>query len=138
MKKIFTALLILSFLFICGQAAAVDKTVTFAWDPHPDMATIINFEFHWSDVAGGPYAQLVVVPKADAVDSTEPIQATVTGPPGTLVTRYFILLACGDVLQEDGTTLYQCSDSSNEVPDDFWIPAAGFQQVVNFRIVPAP
>ncbi|GAF67433.1 unnamed protein product, partial [marine sediment metagenome] len=72
MKKFLIASLILSFLLISGQAAAVDKTVTFVWDPYAGIADIINFEFHWSDVAGGPYAQLVVVPKADVLDSTEP------------------------------------------------------------------
>jgi hypothetical protein len=78
---------------------------------------------------------MAIISKADALDNEEPIVATVTGPPATNVTRYFVLVACGDVAREDGTVVYECSGYSNEVSHDFWIPHDGFEVPVNFRII---
>jgi hypothetical protein len=135
MKKLIF-LFVLIFMFTVSTAYAVDKTIVFAWDPHEQIDIIKNFEMHWSDQSGGPYAQLAVIPKADALDNQEPVQATVTGPAATTVTRYFVLKACGDIQQEDGSIAYECSGPSNEVSADFWIPFEGFKVPVNFRIVP--
>jgi hypothetical protein len=135
MKKLVFIAIIFIFTF-AHQAYALDKTVTFAWDPHDQIDIIKNFELHWANQQGGPYGQLAVIAKADAIDNEEPIQATVTGNPATTVIRYFVLKACGDLPQEDGSTLYECSGPSNEISVDFWIPAEAYKVPVNFRIVP--
>jgi hypothetical protein len=134
-KGIYIAIFI---LMLVANAFAIEETVTFEWDPHPQIDLITNFELFWSDQSGGPYVQLAVIAKADAIDNTKPVQATVTGTPATKVTRHFVLKACGDLAQEDGTFAYECSGPSNEISYDFWIPAEKFQVPVNFKIVPTP
>jgi hypothetical protein len=116
-------------------ANAVEETLVFAWDPHPEIERVINFEMYWSDTSGGPYGQLAVIPKEAAIDNEEPVTAVVTGLAETHVTRYFVLRACGNVTQEDSSILYECSDDSNEVSYDFWVPFGGFEVPINFRII---
>ena len=116
--------------------SAWGEVVTFAWDPHEQIDQITHFKFLWSDQAGGPHVFLVDVPKADVVNSSRAIDATVTGPGQTTITKYFVLQACGDVLLEDGVTENQCSGNSNEVSHGFWIPFEGFKVPINFIIQP--
>ena len=113
---------------------AAEKVVTFAWDEPADIDVIKNWEMHWGSTKGGPYAKLMDIPKDG--DYTEPVTVDITGPPATNQTRYFILKACGDVVQEDASTLYECSGDSNEASFTVWIPANKFEVPVNFRILP--
>jgi hypothetical protein len=114
----------------------LNETITFAWDAHPQIDRINHFVMSWSDRAGGPYAELVQISKENAIDNQEPIEAVVSGPEETTVTRYFVLAACGDVTKEDGSIVNECSGPSNEVSYDFWIPFSGFSVPVQFRIIP--
>jgi hypothetical protein len=137
MKKIYLIMMILFGLAVfCASAAEVSETVTFAWD-HDNPAAVKNFEMHWGVTAGGPYAELAVIPKSGAGPGYEsPVGAVVTGSPGTTETRFFVLRACGDIPQEGGGTVYECSTWSNEVSHAFWIPAEGYTAPIQFRILP--
>jgi hypothetical protein len=135
MKKVFLVFLMAVFAAMAQADEQVSETVTFAWDAHPQIDRITHFVMSWSDQAGGPYAELVQISKDNAVDNQEPVEAIVSGPEETTVTRYFVLLACGDVTQDDGSIINECSEPSNEVSHDFYIPFGGFQVPVNFRII---
>jgi len=117
-------------------ASASEITKTFAWDAPPadELARIKNWEMHWGNTAGGPYAKLVDIPKNGNFE--QPVTVDISGPPATNQTRYFVLRACGDLAQEDGSTKYECSENSNEVSLTVWIPANKFQVPVNFRMIP--
>jgi hypothetical protein len=143
MKKIysiFCVLLIMLFASV-GFAAEVTETVEFEWDQE-DTTNLKDWRLYWADVAGGPYATdpVVIIPFDGSAGPTYsgPASATVTGNQGTHVTKYFVLVACGDIPQEDGTTQYLCSDNSNEVNYAFWIPAGQFSVPIQFRIVANP
>ena len=132
-----TPLMLLAFGGFVSAAETV-KTVTFAWD-QDDVTNLTQWEMHWSVTAGGPYIKVATIlynegSPAGAFES--PVEATVTGNPGTTETRYFVLRACGDLPQEGGGTVYECSDDSNEISYGFWIPAGKFKVPINFRIVP--
>ena len=129
-KKLLVILLIV--LFPCLVSAA-EVTKTFAWDEPTDLEAISNWEMHWGSTQGGPYAKLQDIPKDG--DYQSPITVDISGPPASNQTRYFILKACGDVIQEDSSTIYECSGDSNEVSFSVWIPANAFTVPVNFRIV---
>jgi hypothetical protein len=127
--------------FIAAHGADTIVTKTFEWEQaEADLPRLVEWEMFWGVVAGGPYASLLKIP----YDSSLPVQptyeapttVTVTGPPGTTQTRYFVLKACGNIPQSDGTTKYECSDNSNEVSWDFWIAATGFSAPVKFSIKP--
>lgn len=127
-------------LFVANIGAAEEavETVTFGWDQE-DLTNLTQWELMWSDTAGGPYDQVAIIsydPGASGPGFTAPVEATVTGEQATHVVKYFVLRACGDIPQADGSTLYECSDYSNEVSYDFWIPAGRFSIPVNFLIVP--
>lgn len=136
-------MLILMFVLcvIWGNAFAADKTetLTFAWEHQSAEGNVpvTTWQMDWGVTAGGPYAKLSDIPYQDAVGGTyeSPVQAVVTGQPGTNETRYFILRACGDVPQEDGSILYECSEPSNEVSYSFWIESTGFSVPMQFRIM---
>ena len=128
------SILVLLMVLMATTAFAAEQTRTFAWDEPSDLATIANWEMHWGNTQGGPYAKLIDIPKDG--DYTEPVTVDITGPPATNQTRYFILKACGDVPQEDGSTLYECSGNSNEASFTVWIPANKFEVPINFRILP--
>jgi hypothetical protein len=133
MKRLLCTLIMVLFV-MATTAFAAEITKTFAWDEPTDLAAIKNWEMHWSATQGGPYAKLMDIPKDG--NYTEPITVDISGPPATNQTRYFVLKACGDVVQEDASTLYECSSDSNEVSFTVWIPANKFQVPVNFRILP--
>lgn len=144
MKKIVSTVLALFLIFFVTDLFAEDvtKTLTFEWD-QTDTTNLKDWRLYWGDAQGGPYdtAPVAVIP----YDSTQtgptyssPASATVTGSPATTVTKYFVLVACGDIPQPDGTTDYQCSTNSNEVSHDFWIPAGKFSVPVNFSIKATP
>lgn len=143
MKKIFSTLFVLFFLFI-GVSFAADKTetLTFEWD-QTDTTNLKEWRLYWSDTTGGPYDQqeVAVIPYDSAAPGptySSPATATVTGDPGTQVTKFFVLVACGDIPQQDGTTQYLCSDNSNEASYAFWIPAGQFSVPINFLIKANP
>ena len=130
-KKLLAILLIV--LFPCLVSAA-EVTKTFAWDEPTDLEAISNWEMHWGSTQGGPYAKLQDIPKDG--DYQSPVVVDITGPPGTNQTRYFVMKACGDVIQADASTKYECSENSNEVSFAVWIPANKYEVPVNFRILP--
>lgn len=137
MKKIIL-IIVLIFTLAVFSVNATDtiKTLTFAWEHEAGDVPVINWQMEWGVTAGGPYAKLGDIAYADAINGTyeSPIQAVVTGQPGTHETRYFILRACGNVPQEDESIKYECSDPSNEVSHAFWITVTGFSAPVQFRI----
>jgi hypothetical protein len=139
MKK---TLVILLGLFLFAAPALCDemsKTLIFQWDQDSEsLVNLTQWELHWGAAAGGPYTNLTNIGYDGTASTTfeSPATAVVTGQPGTNETRYFVLKACGDIPQEDGSTIYDCSGWSNEVPYDFWIPATGFSAPVQFRIAP--
>ena len=133
MKKFLFTLIMVLFVMV-SMSFAAEQIRTFAWDEPADIDVIKNWEMHWGSTKGGPYAKLMDIPKDG--DYTEPVTVDITGPPATNQTRYFILKACGDVVQEDASTLYECSGDSNEASFTVWIPANKFEVPINFRILP--
>lgn len=122
-----------------AHAKDLTEKKTFVWSAGSnwETQTPTQFELYWGVVAGGPYTLLATVSYEQATAPPEfssAVEAVVTGNPGTEETRYFVLAACGDVPQQDGTTIYECSDNSNEVSYTFWIPADQFSIPGNFRI----
>jgi len=115
---------------------AAEKVVTFAWDEPADLEIIERWELYWSETAGGPYTKVTDIAKTENQTVFEaPATVDITGPPGSRQTRYFVLLACGTV-QEGGAPVFKCSEDSNEISEDFDIPATIFEIPVNFRILP--
>jgi hypothetical protein len=142
MKKftIGLVMLVLALGVSFAYAADVTKTLTFQWTQE-DTTNLKEWKLFWSDTSGGPYTEIAIFPYDPNV--TGPVyssseSATVTGEQGTTVTKFFVLIACGDIPQAGGTTNYLCSADSNEVSHGFWIPAGQFSVPVNFNIVPAP
>lgn len=141
MKKLLTAIMVICFLamVMIGTATAAEttKTLTFQWE-QTNPETVIEWKLWWSDISGGPYGTSIGTFAHD--DNTNgPIfsdsnEMLVTGSPGTNVVKYFILKACGDVIQPDGSFLRECSEASNEVSYTFWIPSGSFSAPFNFII----
>ena len=132
MKRFLCTAIMVLFVMV-SMALAAEQIRTFAWDEPADIDVIKNWEMHWGSTKGGPYAKLMDIPKDG--DYTEPVTVDITGPPATNQTRYFILKACGDVVQEDASTLYECSGDSNEASFTVWIPANKFEVPINFRML---
>jgi hypothetical protein len=111
--------------------------LTFIWD-QVDKTNLKEWRLYWADVAGGPYATdpLAIIPYDGSTElsHTSPAEATVTGEQGSTVTKFFVLVACGDIPQADGSTVYECSENSNEISYDFFIPAGRFSVPVQFRL----
>jgi len=118
--------------YVVSHAAEITKT--FAWDEPTDLEAISNWEMHWGVTQGGPYAKLIDVPKDG--DYQSPITVDISGTPASNQTRYFVLKACGNMPQPDGSTVYECSGNSNEASFTVWIPANAYEVPINFRIVP--
>jgi hypothetical protein len=146
MKKLITIAILAGFLFVPFALTAADKmeTITFAWDDTNEAGKVKNFEMYWSETAGGPYTKMATIPYATPPHEA-PIEATVSGSPGTTETRYFVLTSCGDVLQQDGSTEYMCAGDgagnvaySNEVSHNFWIQPTGFSVPIQFRKIVTP
>ena len=138
MKKIIALILLFFFIAIPAVADEVTQTLTFAWE-QDDTTNLLEWEMRWGTAAGGPYTQLATIPynAGDPAGTFQsPVNSTVTGAPATTETRYFVLRACGNIPQQDGTTVYECSEFSNEVSFGFWIPAGQFSVPVQFRIIP--
>lgn len=141
MKRVFVfilaAFLVLSFAGI-GLADDVTKTLTFEWTME-DTTNLKEWQLLWSDTAGGPYdidpASVIAYDSAlPGPTYASPEAIDVFGNQATHVIKYFVLVACGDIPQPDGTTKFICSDYSNEVNHDFWIPAGQFSVPVQFII----
>jgi len=143
MKKITTTILalLLTFFVWVAFAAAVTETLTFEWDQEV-TTNLKEWRLYWADAAGGPYdaQEVAVIPFDGSAGPTysSPAEATVTGPQGTHVTKYFVLVACGDIPQDDGSTLYECSENSNETSHAFWIPAGQFSVPIQFKVLATP
>ena len=144
MKKllvVMTAILLLTFVPF-ANATDVTQTLIFQWE-QSDTIDLKDWRLYWSDTADGPYDEVPVAvipydPNATGPTYSSPTSATVAGNPGTTVTKYFVLVACGDKPQSDGTTNYLCSANSNEVSHGFWIPAGQFSAPVQFTITVIP
>lgn len=135
---VLTSLLTILIFVFPVYSAEKTETLTFEWEHTAGDVQVKTWEMDWGVIAGGPYTKLIDIPYADAVGGVyqAPVQAVVTGQPGTHETRYFILKACGDVPQEGGGTAYQCSDPSNEASFAFWIPSTGFSAPIKFTVKP--
>lgn len=120
-------------------SSAKTETLVFQWDYTAGEVPVTTWQMDWGVTAGGPYTKLADISYVDpgSAPYESPVEAVVTGQPGTHETRYFILRACGDVPLEAGGTEYQCSEPSNEVAYSFWIDVTGFSAPINFRTKPA-
>jgi len=134
MKKVFIYLSIV-FLLLVGVASA--ETVTFQWN-QTDLTSLKEWKLFWSGTHGGPYVELATIAYDGSSKPlyTSPAEVPVTGNPATNVIKYFVLIACGDIPQADGSNKYMCSADSNEANHSFWIPAGMFSVPLNFDIVP--
>ena len=135
MKRLFLVCLIV----LMSAAFSLAETVTFSWK-QPNLSNVKEWNLYWSDTAGGPYDSNVVA-KFEYDGTPQPVYQNNTDPkvignPGTTVSKYFVLVACGDIPQQDGSLKYECSNDSNEVSYDFWIPVGQFEAPVDFQIVP--
>jgi len=136
MKRLLALTLTILFLMV-GSVLA--ETLTFEWR-QTDLTNLREWKLFWGDASGGPYTELSTI----AYDGgsgpiySSPADVNVTGDQGTNIVKYFVLIACGDVPQEGGSTEYMCSEDSNEVNYSFWIPAGMFSVPVEFRIIPNP
>ena len=124
------------------QAEGTTKTLTFEWTMN-DTTNLKEWVLKWSETAGGPYdvepaAVIAYDPSAPGPVYSSPEVINVTGDTATHVIKYFVLVACGDVPQADGSKKYMCSGNSNEVSWDFWIPAGQFSVPVQFNIKATP
>ena len=133
MKSILVFLLM---VLMATTAFAAEQTRTFAWDEPTDLAIIERWEIYVGDTPGGPYLLATIVPKVEGqtvfqADST----VDIIGAPGSEQTRYFVILACGTVL-EAGQPVDKCSGDSNEVNFSVDIPALELKVPVNFRMLP--
>jgi hypothetical protein len=130
----------ISWFLFAANVKAETKTLTAQWEM-TDTTNLKEWKLFWSDVTGGPYEEILVIPY-DPNDPgpiyTSPATVTVTGPQGTTVTKYFVMISCGDIPQEGGGTQYLCSGDSNEASADFWIPAGQFSVPLNFQITAVP
>lgn len=139
LKKFLIIASIMMLLFV-PFAISADKveTLTFEWDQE-DTTNLKEWRLYWSDTAGGPYEEtpVAVISYTGGVGPTFEGDATasVVGEQGSTVTKHFVLVACGDIPQEGGGTVYECSENSNEVAYNFWIPAGRFSVPINFRIL---
>lgn len=138
MKRLFKILtILLSIMLLSSIAVIADSyTVTAQWD-QSDTTNLKEWKLFWSDTSGGPYTEIMVIPYDPAAGGptyTSPASVDVTGPQGTMVKKYFVMIACGDIPQADSTTKYECSVDSNQAEYDFWIPAGKFSIPLNFEI----
>jgi hypothetical protein len=135
MKRfILTIVCLLAIVGFTSQVYA--ETLTFEWT-QSDTTNLKEWKLFWGDASGGPYTEAAVIPYDPHVAGpiySSPATLSVTGEQGTNVTKYFVLVACGDIPQADGSTEYLCSKDSNEVSNKFWIPAGVFSVPVNFQI----
>ena len=137
MKKLLVSLVIGLSLVLCSSVSA--EILTFEWN-QADLTNLKEWKLFWGDASGGPYTELSVIAYDESPGPiySSPADAPVTGDQGTTVTKYFVLIACGDVPQEGGGAEYMCSADSNEVSHGFWIPAGMFSVPFNFQIVVVP
>jgi len=138
MKKLFGLVLVLMLVFSVNVLAAeTTETLTFEWTQE-DTTNLKEWKLFWSDVAGGSYTEIAVItynPENEGPVHTGVEEILVTGDQATYVKKYFVLRACGDIPQPDGTATYLCSEDSNEVSHDFWIPAGVFSVPVQFKMI---
>ena len=138
MKKVLAALSIfLVIILIPFFALAAEQTRTFAWDEPTDLAIIERWEIYVSETSGGPYVKATEIPKIEGQIFQANSTVDIIGAPGSEQTRYFVILACGTVL-EAGQPVDKCSDNSNEVNFSVDIPALEFKVPVNFRMLAEP
>lgn len=138
LKAILFALFSFAVFMYASNAVAEDYTqnVTAEWTME-DTTNLKEWKLFWSGTTGGPYEQILVIPYDPTSAGplyTSPVTATVTGSPATTVTKYFVMIACGDIPQSGGSTEYKCSEDSNEATFDFWIPAGQFSVPMQFII----
>lgn len=138
MKKVFIVLL----LTVLSVSFAFAETLTFQWN-QDNTTNLKEWRLYWSDSPNGPYdvQEVAIIPytaSGGPVYTSPVTPAEVSGEQGTFVKKYFVLVACGDLPQPDGTTEYECSENSNEVTHDFWIPAGKFSVPVEFQIITMP
>lgn len=136
-KVILTVICLLAMVgFSKVYASDLTETLTFAWEQE-DTTNLKEWKIFWGDASGGPYVEAAIIaydPTATGPTYSSPADLVVTGKQGSTVKKYFVMVACGDIPQADGTTKYLCSEDSNEIFNDFWIPAGMFSVPVQFQI----
>ena len=121
------------FALVNANAANTVDTRIFVWDAGEnwDIVAPEFYKMYWSEAETSTYTLLTTFPAAESY--TSPVEVTLTGKPLTWTTRYFVLVACGNLANEDGSITEQCSAVSNVVAEDFWIPFQGYGKPINFR-----
>lgn len=143
MKRIFLTLIALFLVFTLApvvEGEDVTEQLTFEWRME-DTTNLKEWKLLWNETPGGPYEKVAVIPydpnDPGPVYSNE-TSTMVTGDQATHIMKYFVMIACGDIPQSDGALEYSCSDNSNEVFHNFWIPAGMFSIPIDFQIRPNP
>lgn len=124
-------------VYAVNTRADTAKTLTAQWEM-ADTTNLKEWKLFWGDTSGGPYTEILTIPydpNAPGPIYTSPATVQVTGNQGTIVKKYFVIISCGNIPQQDGTSKYECSGNSNEATADFWIPAGQFSIPLNFEII---
>ena len=140
MKKLF--LTIVCLLAIVGfsfqlNATELNETLTFEWTQE-DITNLKEWKLFWSNTEDGSYIEAIIIPYDSGVEGpvySGPAGLTVNGEQATHVIKYFVLRACGDIPQKDGSVEYICSVDSNKVFYSFWIPGGVFSVPIEFKIL---
>lgn len=132
--KFLTILLIL--LSTVAFAADITKQATISLEMQ-DTTNLKEWKLLMADTSGGETlssAVLTIAYEGGSGAFSKQESIPISGSQGTHVVKYFTMVACGDVPQEEGGTQYMCSAQSNEVSVDFWIPAGQFSVPLTFDI----
>ena len=123
-------IIILSLLLLAAPAVAADfnKSLTFAWDQASvDLPNLKEWGLYVMTSSGGTKPAPIVVPYTTGTGPFTAVSAfTVTGVPGSMVRRYFVLDAVSKNLNR--------SSFSNEIFYDFQIPFADVVTPMSLKV----
>lgn len=129
MKKLFVTILMILIFAVSAFAADQSKPLTFQWEQVGDLQYVTGWSLYWSNVSGSGYVKVVDIPYTPGSGPTfvSDQTLTVTGVPGSMVKKYFVLTARGNGALESGY--------SNEVGEDFAIPLAHpFNLIIKVKV----
>jgi hypothetical protein len=128
LKKFFLSLMMVLVLSSLAMAADFSKSITFAWDQAiTDLPNLKEWGLYVMTASGGTKPAPIVVPYTSGNGPfTAASTFTVTGTPGSIVRRYFVLDAVSKNLNRSGF--------SNEVFYDFVIPNADVTTPMTLKV----
>lgn len=128
MKKLILTLL--TFLLLAGTAFTANVNLTATWE-QPDYDRVDKWVLFHSTTAGGPYAPIGTLTKAEAETEGLLKEFDVTSPDGQKVTHYFVVVAYDDDM---GTFSGNSNEASKEI--DFTPVQAAGNLTVILRVTP--